>query len=41
MKNGDRPIIFSAMHIRRSDMSGEDAGYLIATMALSLRWCSA
>ena len=35
MKNGDRPIIFSAMHIRRSDMSGEDAGYLIATMALS------
>lgn len=35
MKNGDKPIIFSAMHIRRSDMSGEDAGYLIATMALS------
>lgn len=35
MKNGDTPIIFSAMHIRRSDMSGDDAGYLIATMALS------
>lgn len=35
MKDTDKPIIFSVMHIRRSDMSGEDAGYLIATMALS------
>lgn len=31
----NKPIFFSVKHIRRSDMSGEDAGYLIATMAFS------
>ncbi len=35
MKNSDRPILFAVMHIRRSDMSGDGGGYLIATMALS------
>lgn len=34
MKGGE-PILFAMMHIRHSDMSGEPAGYLIATMALS------
>lgn len=32
---GDAPILFSIKHIRRSDLSGTGAGYLMATMALS------
>ena len=32
---GDEPIFFAVKHIRRSDKGGSQAGYLIATMALS------
>ena len=32
---GENPIIFAVKHIRRSDKGGSQAGYLIATMALS------
>ena len=32
---GEEPIFFAVKHIRRSDKGGDQAGYLIATMALS------